>query len=188
MYLAQVGRLDEAMVAIHRAQALDPLSLIINTEVGRLLFFMRQYDAAIAQFSRTLEMDPNFALAHLHLGSVLVEKRMYSEAIAEFQKAGSLGGAAPAASLGWAYARAGRKREAEEVLRRVIRESEHTFTPPAAMATLYTGLGDNERAIAWLDKGVSQGGPLFLKVDPRWDSLRSDPEFQRLTKRIGVGP
>ena len=180
--------MDEAMRAIRQAQAVDPLSLIINTEVGRLLYFLRRYDAAIAQYSRVLEMDSNFALAHLHLGTALVQQGRYTEAIAAFHKAASVGGAAPAANLGRAYALAGQRPEAEQIFQRLITESEGGLVPPFAMAVLYTSLGDHERAISWLEGGVAARGPLFLKVDPVWDVLRPHPRFQAVVLQAGLTP
>ena len=188
MYLANVGRLSEAMVAMRRAQALDPLSLIINTEIGRLLYFSRQYDAAIAQYSRTLELDPNFALAHLHLGSVLVEKGSYAEAIAEFQKASPAGGPMPAVGVIRAYARAGRHREAVDAARQLLRDLKTGFMPPYAMAVVHASIGDHEQAIGWLERGVREGGAWFLTVTPHFDVLRSDPRFQAVVRRAGLTP
>ena len=115
MHLAQVGRLEEAMTAIRRAQALDPLSLIINTEIGRLLYFSRQYDAAVAQYRnrsswiRLLHWPPPSRCDSAAKGS-------YEDALAEYEKAAPVGGPMPAVGRARAYALAGRRREAEEIL------------------------------------------------------------------------
>jgi eukaryotic-like serine/threonine-protein kinase len=189
IYLAQVGRLDEALAAIRRAQGLDPLSLVINTEVGRVYYFARRYDDAIAQYSRTLEMDQNFALAHLHLGMALVQKGLNTEAIAEFRKAAPLGGPMPAVGVIRAHALAGRRREANDLFQQLLGRMEHGFAPPYAMALAYTSLGDHERAISWLEKGTGDaGGGWFLKVNPPWDVLRSNPRFQAVVRRAGLTP
>jgi eukaryotic-like serine/threonine-protein kinase len=190
MHLANVGRLEEAIAAIRRAQGLDPLSLIINTEVGRLLYFARQYDAAVAQYSRTLEMDPNFAQAHTNLGMVLVEKGLYSEAIAEFQKARSAGGPMSAVGQIRAYALAGRRDEALDASRRLRQELENGFAPSFAMAMMSLSLGDHDDALAWLEKGTKGNyfAAWYLKVHPAWDVLRPNPRFQALMRRVGLAP
>jgi tetratricopeptide (TPR) repeat protein len=188
MHLAQVGRVEDALTAIRQAQALDPLSLIVNVEVGRLLYFSRQYDAAIAQYSRIFEMDPNFALAHLHLGMALVQKGAYSEALTEFDRAAPVGGLMPAAGRARAYALAGRRQEAEGILQALLERSTREFVPPYAMALLYVSLQDHERAIDWLEKGAREGGAWFLKVNPSWDPLQSNPRYQAIVRRIGLAP
>jgi serine/threonine-protein kinase len=188
MYLAVVGRLDEALQAITRAQTLDPLSLVINTEVGRLLYFARRYDDAIAQHSKTLEMDNTFGLTHLHLGMALVEKGSYPEAITEFHKAQSLGAPIVTVGLVRAYALAGKRREAQDLFRNLVEKSDGQFLPPYAMALAYTSLGDHERAIDSLEEGASAGGAWFLKVNPPWDVLRSNPRFQAALQRAGLAP
>jgi len=190
MYLADVGRLTDALQAIRRAQAIDPLSLIINTEVGRILYFSREYDAAIAQLEKTIEMDPNFAMAHLHLGSVFVEQGRYHEAADEYAKAAAVGGPAPAVNLAWVHARAGQRQEAEATLQRLRVSPTERFVPPFAFAMLYLSLGNQERAIDWIEHGLSTpgNGPWFLKVHPRFDMLKSNPRFQALLRREGLAP
>ena len=188
MHLAQVGRLEEGLAAIRRAQALDPLSLIVSVEVGRLLYFSRQYDAAIAEYSKILEMDPDFALAHLHLGMVLTQKGAYSNALAEFERATPVGGLMPVVGRARTYALAGRKQDAEEILHALLEQSNRQFVPPYAMALLYVSLRDDERAIDWLEKGARDGGAWFLKVNPPFDPLQSNPRYQAIVRQIGLVP
>ena len=188
MHLAQMGKLEEAMLEIRKAQALDPLSLIINTEVGRLLYLSRQYDAAVAQYSRTLELDPTFAMAYLHLGATLLQKGSYDDALAAYEKAAPVGGFMPVVGRARAHALAGRRRESEEILEELLQQSQRGFVPPYAMALLYTTLQDHERALDWLDRGVRDGGAWFLKANPPWDSLRSEPRFHAVVRRVGLEP
>jgi DNA-binding winged helix-turn-helix (wHTH) protein/TolB-like protein/Flp pilus assembly protein TadD len=185
MHLAAMGRLDEATAEIRRAQELDPLSLIINMEVGRIFYFMRQYDQAIAQYKKTLELDPNFELARSNLGVAYEQKGMYEEAIAEYQKMPSRG----LAPIGRVYALSGKRREAQKVLVELKEQSKKTYVSPVSMAVIHAGLGENEQAIAWLERAFDEGDAdrlYFLAVHPTWDGLRSEPRFQDLLRRMGL--
>lgn len=185
MHLAQMGRLDEATAEIRRAQELDPLSLIINMEVGRIFYFKRQYDQAIAQYKKTLELDPNFELARSNLGIAYEQKGMYEEAIAEYQKMPSRG----LAPIGRIYALSGKRREAQKVLVELKEQSKKTYVSPVSMAVIHVGLGENEQAIAWLERALDEGDAdrlYFLAVHPTWDGLRPEPKFQDLLRRMGL--
>jgi DNA-binding winged helix-turn-helix (wHTH) protein/TolB-like protein len=185
MHLAQMGRLDEATAEIRRAQELDPLSLIINMEVGRIFYFKRQYDQAIAQYKKTLELDPNFELARSNLGVAYEQKGMYEEAIAEYQKMPSRG----LAPIGRIYALSGKRREAQKVLVELKEQSKKTYVSPVSMAVIHAGLGENEQAIAWLERALDEGDAdrlYFLAVHPTWDGHRSEPRFKDLLRRMGL--
>jgi DNA-binding winged helix-turn-helix (wHTH) protein/tetratricopeptide (TPR) repeat protein len=199
--VAEPGRLDEAMAEMKRAQELDPLSVRINSQVGRVFYLMRQYDQAIAQYQKTLEMDPNYVVAHLQFGWAYEKKGMYEEAIAEYQKTialqGQSGGEAGIGGRGGVEARIGRvlalwgkRSEAQKVLDELKQMSKKSFVPPFSMALIYDGLGEKEQAIDWLEKGYEADGVrrFVLNTDPTWDSLRSHPRFQQLLRRMGFPP
>jgi tetratricopeptide (TPR) repeat protein len=187
--LGKKGRLDEAIVEINRAQRLDPLSLIINTEAARLLYWARRYDEAIVQFQKALEMDPNYAVTHIFLGAAYEQKRMFPEAIAEYQKAVALGGLLSIARLGRAYALSGQTKQARKVLNQLNEASRRGFVPYFGMAILNASMGDNDQAFAWLERGFTDGaGDWALKVDPVFDSLRPDARFQDLLRRAELQP
>ena len=193
MYLAGVGRLDEALTEIKRAQELDPLSLIINANVGFILYHSRQYDHAIEQLRKTLAMDPNFAVAREYLGITYLQKSMYPEALKEAQTAVRLSEGAPGAMarLSRTYAAAGHTAEAQKILEDMKQRSRRGYFPPVAVAMVYIGLGDKDRAFEWLQKAVEErsGGPLLrIKVDPLLDPLRSDPRFTDLLRRMNLAP
>ncbi len=175
-----------------RAQELDPLSLIINADLGRTLYFARRYDQSLEQFRKALDMDPNFAVAHLWLGQVYEQRRMYETAISEFQKGISLsgGGTYALARLGHAYAVAGRRGEAQMVLNQLNDLSKQKYVSPYDIGMIYAGLGENDRAFAWLEKAYEERSVAlyFLKVEPSLDPLRSDPRFHDLLRRIGLPP
>ena len=135
-------------------------------------------------------MDPNFAAAHSDLAETYVEKGMYSEAIAEYQKALAI---SPRnlfylAELGWAHARAGNIPEAKQILNQLEEISGQSYVFPFAFAFIYIGLGDKDQAFMWLEKDYEQrGNPMvFLKAEPLFDPLRSDPRFHALLRRVGL--
>jgi tetratricopeptide (TPR) repeat protein len=188
-HLAALGRFPEAMEEIDQARELDPLSLIINTDVGHILYLSRQYDQAIEAYRKALDMESNFSVARLRLGEVYQQKGMYEEAIAEYQKALSLSkDLTTEAWLGYAYAVTGQKDKARKilgVLKKQHKRDPHWFFQ---IAIIYEGLGAKDQALEWLENGSEpEGGNLtLLKVDPILDSLRSDPRFVLLLNRIGL--
>ncbi len=188
-HLAALGRFPEAIEEINRARELDPLSLIINTDVGHILYLSRQYDQAIEAYRRALDMESNFSAARLRLGEAYEQKGMYEEAIAEYQKALSLSkDLTTEAWLGRAYAVTGQKDKARKILgalKKLHKRDPHWFFQ---IAIIYEGLGAKDQAFEWLEKGSEpEAGYLtLLKVDPILDSLRSDPRFGILLNRIGL--
>ena len=186
-----LGRREEALAEMKKAQELDPLSLITNADLGRTFYFARQYDQSLEQFRKTLDMDPNFAVAHLWLGQVYEQKGMYEEAISEFQKGMSLsGGSIYLARLGHAYAMGGRRGEAQIVLNRLKDQSKQEYVSPYDIGVIYAGLGENKQTFAWLERAYEERSLWlsYLKADPIWDPLRSDPRFQDLLRRVGLPP
>jgi serine/threonine protein kinase/tetratricopeptide (TPR) repeat protein len=191
-FLATMGRMDEAIAEAKLAQQIDPLSLVMNAALGRVYHFARQYDRAIDQFRKTIEMDPNFASAHFDIAASYVEKRMYTEAIAEYQKVLAISGRnlTYLSELGWAHARAGNTLEAMKILNQLKEISRQSYVPPFAFAFIYIGLGDKDHAFTWLEKDYEQrdNTMVFLKAEPIFDPLRSDPRFADLLRRIGLPP
>jgi TolB-like protein/Flp pilus assembly protein TadD/predicted Ser/Thr protein kinase len=193
-YLEATGRFSEAIAEEKRAQELDPLSLIINFEVGIAFYYARDYDHAIQQFRKTLEIEPNFPVAHAFLPAAYEQKGMKEEAIAGFQKAISLmqGGGEWSQSmsgLGHAYAIAGRQAEARRVLDELKQRSRSQYVSAFAFALVYAGLGEKDATFTWLDKAYEEHAfELAIGREPRLDSLRSDPRFQDLLRRVGLPP
>jgi TolB-like protein/DNA-binding winged helix-turn-helix (wHTH) protein/Tfp pilus assembly protein PilF len=187
LYLTAMERFDEAMVEMKHAQELDPLSLIINTNVGWVFYFRRQYDQAIEQFRKTLEMDPNFTSAHVKLGWAYEQKGMYEEAIGEFQTVLTRIGGDVLTELGHAYAVAGQRDEATKIIVELRERAKQPYVSPYLVATIYAGLGDKVQAFEWLEKSYKNrcGWLAWLKVDPKLDSLRSDQRFADLLRRVG---
>jgi TolB-like protein/DNA-binding winged helix-turn-helix (wHTH) protein/tetratricopeptide (TPR) repeat protein len=180
---------DEAVRWIKQAAELDPLSILISTNVGQILYYARRYDEAIVQLKLVLELDPNYAMAHAHLGQVYIEKRRYDEAIEEFQKVLALSERSPetVANLGMAYAAGGRHREAQESLDELLKLSKQAYVAPYLIARIHASLGKSGRALEMLEKAYQERDShiVDLLYDPALDPLRSVPRFAGLVQRVG---
>jgi class 3 adenylate cyclase/TolB-like protein/Tfp pilus assembly protein PilF len=187
-YLKAVGRLDEALDQMRRALELDPLSMAINTGLGHVLYLSRQYDAAIDQYRKALAIDPSFAPAHLWFGRPFLQKGMYDEAIAELQQAVALseGSTIALAVLAHAYASAGREPEARKILEDLRERSKTRYIPSYWIALVFTGLGDVDQAMAWLERACEERSSwiVWINVEPRFDRLRTDSRFVSLLRRM----
>jgi serine/threonine-protein kinase len=185
-----MGRHNEANDERKRALELDPLSSIVNFEWGVAFFYARDYDRAIEQFQKTLELDQNFPPAKYFLAQTYMQKGMYDKAIAGFKEAIPLmsNDVTGTASLGHVYALSGKKSDARTVIEELKQLSGHQYVPATSIALVYAGLGEKDQAFAWLEKGYEEHAfqMQWLKVDPRWDNLRSDPRFADLIRRMGL--
>jgi len=190
VYLMSLGRFDEALTQMRRAQELDPLSLPINMTLGWALIAARQTDQSIEQLRKTLEMDPNFVLAHHRLGMAYEQQGKYAEAIAEFKQVINLTSGKPlgVAALARVYALAGQRADAQKLLGELQEQAKVRYVSPASIALVFAGLGEKDQALTWLDKAEKEhdGVIVRLKVDSRYDSLRSDPHFAEIVRRIGM--
>jgi len=191
LYLAVMGRFDEGIEEEQRALELDPSSLIINTDLGLIFCYARQPDRAIEQLMKTLEREPNFVVARWRLARAYAQKAMYQEAISELQKAIEVAGRRPyyLSLMGYVDALAGKRDEALRILNELQGLPQSQENLPALIATIYVGLGDRRRAFEWLNKAYKERftALIALKVEPMFDPLRSDPRFQDLERRIGLG-
>jgi serine/threonine-protein kinase len=189
-YLRAMGRLDEALAESRQAQALDPLSPAIGRDLGRVFHCQRRYDQAIEQYRKTLELEPGFPSGYLHLGLAYAQKAMYPEAVAACQKARELRGANPLtlAGLGYCYGRWGQRDKAQELLAELKRVSAQKYVSAFDLALIHIGLDQKDQAFEWLDKAREDrdGWLVWLNADPVFDSLRPDPRFAALLKRVGL--
>lgn len=190
LYLAAMNRMDEAVAAVKRAQELDPLSLIINFNVARVLYFAGEYDEAEDQCLKALEMYPNFAVGHRRLGQIYAQKQMHEKAIEEFGKALSLVGddTETMSVMGHTYAAWGKRTDAEMSLEALKELSKRIYVSPYSLARVHAGLGQLAEAFAWLDKVHQErhGILVYIKVEPAFENLNSDPRFHDLLRRMAL--
>ena len=191
-FLKSQGRFDEALSEMSHAGALDPLSLSINTGIGHVLYLSRQYDRAIEQYRNTIKLDPNFIQARLWFGRPYLQKRMYKEAITELTHAVTLSGDSTIslAMLGHANGTAGKKDEAEKILEKLTQRSRNQYVPSYWIAMIHVGLGDKDQSFTWLERAFQERSSwlAWTGVEPRFDSLRSDPRFNSLLARMRLKP
>jgi TolB-like protein/DNA-binding winged helix-turn-helix (wHTH) protein/Tfp pilus assembly protein PilF len=190
LYLSAMNRMSEAAEQGERARDLDPVSLIVNTDLGLIYYRARQYDRAFEQLRKTLEIEPDFPPARWNLGRAYAQQGKYQEALAEIRKAVEASGRSPVylATLGYVYAVAGRKREATAVLQELRSLSGKRYVLPNLLAVVYVGLGEKDQAFKWLGQAYQERSDfmIVLRVDPALDSLRSDPRFAELERRVGL--
>lgn len=189
-FLVFMGRTEESIKALRRAKELDPLSPIINTQVGYPYYCARDYDAAIVEFKNALELEPNFAPALNYLARSYQAKGLNEEAMTTFHKAVEHSGGSPVmkARLGWAYAKIGKTGEARRILNELEEEAKTRYVAACLIASLHVALGDKEQAFAWLDKAFQERDVLLLtlNIESHLDPLRSDKRFQDLVRRVGL--
>jgi TolB-like protein/DNA-binding winged helix-turn-helix (wHTH) protein/Tfp pilus assembly protein PilF len=190
-YLASMGQFDQSVAEQKQAQQLDPLSLIINLNVGTVLYFAGETDAALAQIRKTQEMDTNFVETYLHFGMVYPEKGMYAEAIAELNKAAPFSerfASNVISLLGYNYALWGKRDEAIKRLDELKELSKRRHVPARDIAIIYTGLGKKDQAFKWLRQACDErdGMLVYLKFDPLFKSLRTDPRFADQLQCVGL--
>ena len=188
--LKAMGRFDESIAQIEEAQALDPLSLAINTGVGHVYYLARQYDRAIEQYRRAVDLDPGFMATHLWFGRPYLEKGMYAEALAELEIAVSLSGESTVALAmqGHGLASAGRREDALKVLEKLKGRLASQYVPSYWIAVIYNGLRDRDQVMAWMRKAFDERSSwlVWSNVEPRFDWIRSDPDFAALIGQLGL--
>jgi TolB-like protein/Tfp pilus assembly protein PilF len=189
-HLMAKGLIAESIAASNRARELDPFSLSISVQRGFLLENARRYDEAIEQLRNVIAMDPNHYQAYWTLGHTYAASGRFVEAIAAAEKAAALSDRVPGALgiLGLVYGLAGRKDDATKVLHELLQLNKQRYVTPAALANVYIGLGDKERAFFWLEKAYEERSNYiaWMKVFPIVDPLRSDPRFASLLQKVGL--
>lgn len=197
-YLMQMGKFELAKQEIKEAHNLDPLSPIINSNAGLYSYYEHNYDDAISKYKLTLQTDPDFWVARHYLALAYVQKGKFDEAIAELR---SLIKAPPSgplpdsvvdaeteatASLGFAYAMAGKRDEAMAIIGQLQRLAAKRYVSGLYFANVYAGLKDNDHAIEYLNKAFDTRHPglVLIRIEPMFDALRSDERFKQLVRRF----
>jgi TolB-like protein/DNA-binding winged helix-turn-helix (wHTH) protein len=187
-HLAALGRNGEGVAEVKKAEGLDPLSLIIGADLAEELLVARRYDEAIKQSRKALYLDPFFANGHYVLGQALAQQHIYNEAVKELQIAVQLSPESTAfiANLAYAYAVSGMTNEAVKLLNDLKNRSPGAFSSAPEVALIYAALDQKDQAMAWLEKAYAERFSPWVLMRPCFDSLRSDPRFQNLLRRIGI--
>jgi serine/threonine-protein kinase len=191
-HLTPLGRHDEAIASMRRAKELEPLSLIINTNLGWAFVYAKRYDEALEQLRQTVEIDPNFPQAHIRLSEALTAVGKYDEAIAEALKAKEMrrGPAHSAlhAVLAVAYVRAGKKDEARKLLAELKEASKHSYVSSLFVAKIHVALGEKEQALQYIQKSYEEHDYYLprLKVEPGLEVLYNDPRFIEIARKVGL--
>ncbi len=190
LFLALLGRHDEALPLMLRAQDLDPISASVSTGVGRIYHFSRQYDKAIDQFNRTLELDPDYVEAVFGRGLSYSQMSRYDDAISELQKAIGLsnGRLVIISTLGRVYAMAGLNEEALKIYEQLINLSHDKHVSPFYFGVIDAALGNYDTALDSLFEAYNEhfGIMVYIKASPIYDKLRSEPRFIKLMQMIGL--
>jgi TolB-like protein/Flp pilus assembly protein TadD len=187
-HLLVTGRNREGIFELRLAESLDPLSLIISADLADALCIAHLYDEAMEQSRKTLEINPDFALAHYELGQAYEQKQMHAEAIAEFHRAIALAGHSSVfdSNLGYALAVSGQRKQALSLLGDMQARGDQNPSAQANIALVYVGLGDPDRAMAWLNKAYAARFNPSILLRPGFDALRTDSRFKDLRSRIGL--
>jgi TolB-like protein/class 3 adenylate cyclase/Flp pilus assembly protein TadD len=184
-----LGRISDSLTQSGKAVELDPLSMIILTNQARDLYFARRYDESIERYQKSFEVDPNFPIAHKGLAEVYSQIGKHDEAVSEIEKAIALSGRSIFIldDLGYIYARAGKRDEATKVLEDLDRLAEDEYVPSYGRAVICAALGDEERALTWLEKAYEERTFLvYVKVDPAVDNLRKEDRFVTLLHKMDL--
>jgi len=187
-HLIAMGRDVEALVELRKAESLDPLSLIISTDLADALCIARRVDDSVRQSRKALDLDVNFALAHYQLGQAFEQKHMHGEAITAFRRAIELSGdnAAFVSGLAHAYAVSGRKQDAIKMAEELAAKPTRPSSTDANVALIYVGLDNKDEAMMWLEKAYQTRFNPSIILRPAFDPLRPIAQFQDLLHRIGI--
>jgi TolB-like protein/Tfp pilus assembly protein PilF len=190
IFLKDLGRYDEAAAAIRRAQQLDPLSSVIAVNVTRLYQLQNDHDASIQNSLKIIELDPNFEAAYEYLALSYLKLGRNAEAVEAAEKAARLADRAAVAlgNLGWVYAVAGKRAEALDMIKELEEKYARNEANGQYIAYVYMGLVDEDSVFEWLEKDFqARNGKLSeIRWQLQFETLRDDPRFKDLLKRMGL--
>jgi len=189
-FLAAMGRSDEALRELQIAQELDPLSPIIPTSLAVGYAIRGEYDEGLRQIDKALELDPSFPQAIQNRATIYFLQGKRNEAVTEQRRAveSTGGGIEYQAYLAYFLAQKGEKKEAVAILRRIEEIARESHVSPIIFGFIHTGLEEWDEAFEWLSRAVEErsSGVIYLRIDPAYRALRSDPRFEKLMERIGL--
>jgi serine/threonine-protein kinase len=184
------GDFEKSLQEFEKARVLDPLSPLINSEIGAVYFFQRDYDRCIEYSNRMARQFPEFALPHVNLAWAYTEKKMYREAIAEYLQARTLskGHSYVEATLAYTYAISGNKAEARKILKNLEQRATHENVSAMRFAVVHLGLGERDQMFQWLERAKQQLDVflIYLRINPFFDTVRNDPKFQDFIQQLGL--
>jgi TolB-like protein/Tfp pilus assembly protein PilF len=188
--LTPLARLDEACEEMMLAQALDPISSIIGRDLARIYYYKQDYDAALEQCDHNIELNPHFSPAYWILGLVQEQRGDFDESAAAFQRAIQLSPGSPLmkAALGRTFALSGKQAEALRILGELHELSAKRYVSPFELAAIHFALGHTDDGFQWLARAFQDRcfELICLRVDPRWESLRGNVQFQKLFAQLGL--
>jgi eukaryotic-like serine/threonine-protein kinase len=187
--LLATGRMDESIAAVEKARELDSLSLIINADLATSYLYAEKFDKAIELYQRTIELDENFYYARIYLGRAYSLKGDYQAAIIELKKAEILHDDPQVQMLlARTFISMKKPEEARKILNKLTELSRQKYVSPYYLAEIHGGLGEKDEAFKWLDKALEmrEGPMVYLKVEPFFKELRSDPRFDNLIAKVGL--
>jgi tetratricopeptide (TPR) repeat protein len=191
-FLTAMGRFPEAGVSNQKAIQLDPLSSPINTDKGFLLYYSGQYNDAEKTLGETLQINPKNPLTHLWMGRTYQEKKQFNKAIDEYRQTLSYNNNWPVAwaAIGSAYGFAGQNMMAKNIIDTLLALSDKHYVTPYGIALVYASVNEKDKAFEWLNKALEERSHwlVWLKIDPRFKSLRNDMRFINLLEKIGLAP
>ncbi len=189
-FLATMGRTDEALIEARKAKDIEPLTPYTNTMVGRILYMGRRYNEALQYYNKIVQKEPKNVKAKYLLGLVYLQKKMYAEALEIFEQLYYSGNEKElsASALGYTYGKLKRTNEARRIIAEMDDESKENPIPPQEKSIVFIGLGDNDKAIEWLEKAYQQHLSTLstIRVEPLYDDLRSDSRFQNILHRMNL--
>jgi serine/threonine protein kinase/tetratricopeptide (TPR) repeat protein len=188
--LMTMSRHAEALTRMKKSLELDPLSLIINVAIGWAYYHAGQYDEGVEQLLRTVDLDPNYPMTYWILGLIYRRTARYDLAITAGEKGVNLSGGSPLirAALAQSYAEAGKPKEALQILDDLTTLAQHKYVAPHFFAGIHIGLRENDRALEYLEKSYDEHCHwlIYLHIDPNMDTLRDNPRFSDLLRRVGL--
>jgi serine/threonine protein kinase/tetratricopeptide (TPR) repeat protein len=190
LYLGWMGRFDEAIKEMKKAVNLDPLSLVINCDMGHIYYCARRYDESMKWYRKTLEIEPNYGMAFYHMGFTYAVEKNYKKSEESFKKANRLTGGLPwsVGLLSYVYSKLGKREKAESLLQELHNRSKKEYIHASCFTMAYSEIEGLDKAFEYWNDAYQEREPTccMLKVLPHLDLFRSDPRFDGLLEKLNL--